>query len=148
MDAGSQLVADSMRVTDDCSVWDVFANSTTAGSNVVPQHSGPNSFAAPVITGPPPFPSFSFSCSGGAPVNVAKNMSASLPPNTYGAVTLEDGSHTTLSAGVYTLCDLHVGKNAQVTTAAGVGRHVAILKIGAGSSQPTTTRLRSTRGDT
>ncbi len=123
MDDGSQVNADSLRITKDCDVWDVFANTLNAGSDVVPRHSGPNSFTTPLLLGQPSFPSFS--CNGANPFTVGKHVTATMPPGTYGAVNLEDGSHTTLQPGAYAMCELRAGKDAMITTAAGVELRIA-----------------------
>src|SRR4051812_7742179 len=122
-DDGSQVNADSMRITKDCSVWDLYANRVNAGSDVVPRNSGPNPFSTPLLTSNPRFPSFS--CNAGNPFTAEKDTTVNMPPGTYGAVNLKDGSHTTLTPGVYTLCDFNAGKNATVTTTAGVELRVA-----------------------
>lgn len=123
MDPGSQVVADSMRISNLCTVWDVYANHLTAGSNVVPQNSGPTGFSLPLLSSNPSFPSFS--CNAGNPFTLSKHLSTMLPPGTYGAVTLQDDTTTTLQPGIYNMCSLHVGKNATVTTVAGVELHIA-----------------------
>jgi hypothetical protein len=110
MDPGSQVNADSMRISDLCTVWDVYANSTTNGSNVVPQNSGPTAFSTPLLANLPSFPSFS--CDPSHDVDVEKNDSATIPPGSYGEIFLEDGSNTTLQPGTYDVCRFRVGKNA------------------------------------
>ncbi|HEX5096511.1 MAG TPA: hypothetical protein VFX21_10875 [Acidimicrobiia bacterium] len=116
MDHRSQLVGDSVRATDGCHVWDVYANSLIGSPAVVPANSGPTAFATPVVTAPA-FPSFA--CNAAAPVDVGTGATSMLPPGTYGAVKFKDGSTVTLGAGTYTMCDLNIGKNVNVTTVTG-----------------------------
>ncbi len=116
-DDGSQVNADSMRITKDCSIWDVYANHVNPGADVVPRNSGPNPFTTPLLRANPSFPSFS--CNAANPFTAEKDATVSMSPGAYGAVNLKDGSHTTLSSGVYTMCDFNAGKNASVTTSAG-----------------------------
>jgi hypothetical protein len=117
MDPGSQLNADTMRISHLCNVWDVFANKLVAGSDVVPQNSGPNSFSARILSAKPSFPSFS--CNAANPFILVKGGTATLPPGVYGNIVLQDDTTTTLQPGVHTMCDLQIGKHAAVNTVAG-----------------------------
>ena len=78
MDQGSQVNADTMRISNKCAVWDIFANHLTQGSNVAPENSGPTPFSTPLLSGMPSFPTFA--CDPNKPVSVEKNASATLPP--------------------------------------------------------------------
>ncbi len=117
MDAGSQVVAASMRLTSNCQVWDIYTNQLMGSPPVAGQNSGPNAFTAPILAAPA-FPAFS--CNAANPVNIAKNATATLAPGTYGNVFIGNGAKVTLQVGVYTMCDFQTGKNSLVTTVAGV----------------------------
>jgi hypothetical protein len=133
MDDDTQIVADTMRITSLCSVWDVFANGLVGASDVAPKHSGPNAFSVPVLASVPAFPSFT--CDAGNPVEVDKDGSANIGPGSYGQLTLKDGSTTTFGAGVYNLCSLHVGRDATVNVPAGAElRVVETFSIGNGTT--------------
>jgi hypothetical protein len=133
MDDATQIVADTMRITSRCSVWDVFANRLVGASDVAPKHSGPNAFSLPLLASAPSFPSFA--CDAGHPFDVGKDGAANFGPGSYGEVTLKDGSTTTFSAGVYNLCSLHVGRDATVDVPAGAEIRIAeTFSIGNGTA--------------
>ena len=111
MDAGTQLVGDTMRLTNDCNVYDVYAN-TVAGSGTSSLHSGPTAFSAPIIANLPQPPAFA--CNANAPIRVEPGDSLDLVPGTYGDLWVEDGGTLTLHAGTYTFCDWNQGKDVTV----------------------------------
>ena len=123
MDDGTQVNADTMRITNLCKVWDVYANKLTGGSDVVPTNSGPTAFTTPLLSTMPTIPAFN--CDANNPVTVTKGNTATLPPGTYGNTVFQDNTNVTLQPGIYNFCDLHVGKNAVVTTVAGVEIRIA-----------------------
>jgi hypothetical protein len=123
MDDGTQVNADTMRITNLCKVWDVYANGLTGGSDVVPVNSGPTSFSTPLLSTMPTIPAFN--CDANNPVTVRKGDTTTLAPGTYGNTVFQDNTNVTLQPGIYNFCDLHVGRNAIVTTVAGVEIRIA-----------------------
>jgi hypothetical protein len=123
MEDGAQVAAHTMRITARCDVWDVYANTVNPGSDVVPRNAGPVAFSLPLLAGLPPFPAFA--CDPGTPFTAPEGGAADLAPGTYGDVRLKDGSHTALSPGVYTLCNLEIGRRATVVTGPGVELRIA-----------------------
>ena len=113
MDDGTQLTANNLRASDLCSVWDIFANSTSGAFTVVPRNSGPTAFTAPVLAAPA-LPSIV--CDPGNPLTISKSQTATVEPGAYGDVVFQDGSMVTLRSGLYQFCDLNIGENVVVTT--------------------------------
>ncbi len=81
MDDGTQLVANSLRASDLCDVWDIFANGTSGGFTAVPRNSGPTKFTAPVIVPTPPLPPIA--CNPSRPLTIGKNEVATVLPGAY-----------------------------------------------------------------
>jgi hypothetical protein len=114
MDPGSQVNADTLRINTPCTIWDVYANTVVAGSDAVPQNSGPNSFTTQLLSTLPTIPAFD--CNPANPLTVAKGGSSSPVAGTYGNVVFQDDATVTLGNGIYNLCDLHIGKHATINT--------------------------------
>ncbi len=125
LDDDTQVVSDTMRLTDLCSVYDVYSNSVVGNPPTVPRNSGPTSFTGPIID-PAALPTIpSFSCVGGAAVGVPSDTSLALAPGTYGDVWVHDDATLQLAAGTYTFCSLTLGDTATVNTAAATVVQVA-----------------------
>src|SRR3954451_9776287 len=109
LDDDTQVVSDTMRMTDLCSVFDAYSNDLVGNPSAVPRNSGPTAFTGPIID-PADLPQIpSFSCVGGADVDVAANTTQSLPPGTYGDIWVHDEATLNLAAGTYTFCELTLG---------------------------------------
>jgi hypothetical protein len=107
MDPGSQVVADSLRASNLCGFWDVYANQVVGSPAMVPQNSGSNPFTPPVLT-MPAFPSFA--CNAAQPVTVPKHGSITLPPGVYGDLNVRDNATVQFLDGTYTFCNLNAGQ--------------------------------------
>jgi hypothetical protein len=127
MDDGTQVVADTMELTDLCSVWDVYANALTGNPPVTPNHSGPTSFTGPIIdpSDLPAIPSFTCDGTGASDVEVAENTTVDLPPGTYGLIDIADHGTLQLHAGTYDICRLNSGKFTDIETDPALVMHIA-----------------------
>jgi hypothetical protein len=127
MDDGTQVVADTMELTDLCSVWDVYGNALTGNPPVSPNHSGPTAFTGPIIdpSDLPAIPSFTCDTSGASDVTVLSNTTLALLPGTYGQIALQDDAHLVLHGGTYDVCKVTTGKFTTIDTDPALVMHVA-----------------------
>ena len=127
MDDGTQVVADTMELTDLCSVWDVYGNALTGNPPVSPNHSGPTSFTGPIIdpSDLPAIPNFTCDTTGASDVTVLANTTLDLPPGTYGEIALQDDAHLVLHGGTYDVCKLMTGKFTTIDTDPALVMHIA-----------------------
>lgn len=129
---GWEVVADTARISDGASVYDLYANAVTVGfdpSRV--RHAGPLPVSLPLISPLPPFPSFT--C-GGSDLIVGKNQSVSVAPGSRSAVNFKDGAQVTLQGGTYNFCSLELGRGVLLTASApSVVNVVGDVRIGSDS---------------
>jgi hypothetical protein len=125
MSDNTMVVSDTMRMgdsstpTQECDVYEGFANTTNA--NVESTRTGPvQPFTAPPVKATPPFPDFA--CNPANNVTIPANAPpTTLPPGTYGNVNFQNGTTVTLQAGTYTMCRFTTGQNVTVNTPPGGG---------------------------
>jgi len=129
---GWEVVADTARISDGASVYDLYANSVTTGFDPARvRHAGPLPVSLPLISPLPPFPGFS--C-GGSDLIVGKNQSVTVAPGSRSAVNFKDGARVTLQGGTYNFCGLELGRNVLLRAgAASVINVVGDVRIGSGS---------------
>jgi hypothetical protein len=116
MDDGSQVVADTVRLGDETSVWNLFANEVQNSFNPAVVRDPPRTpFTAPIIAAAnlPTCPPFS---PGTLNVTVPKGGSQVLAPGDYGDVRVQDNGTLMLGAGVYNLKSFNNGKKVRILT--------------------------------
>lgn len=130
MDAGTQFVSDTARLTDQCVLYDTFVNNVLGGGFVGPVMA----WTPPIVPGLPPLPPNN--CAGGGDFVVPKNGSATITPGPYNNVDVKDNAELTIVPGVYFLCgDFDMGRRTTVNTSAGTTFNVqGKMKIGNGSN--------------
>ncbi len=129
---GWEVVADTARISDGASVYDLYANSVTVGFDPARvRHAGPLPVSLPLVSPLPPFASFS--C-GGSDLIVGKNQSVTVAPGSRNAVNFKDGAQVTLQGGTYNFCSLELGRDVLLrASAASTIDVVGDLRIGSGS---------------
>jgi len=125
MDDGSQVVADTVRLGDETSVWNLFANEVQTSFNPAVLRDPPRTpFTAPIIAPAnlPACPPFS---PGTQNVTVPKGGSLVLAPGSYGDVRVQDSGSLTLGAGIYNMKSFNNGKKVRIITDPGTDVRVA-----------------------
>ncbi|HEX5086554.1 MAG TPA: DUF5979 domain-containing protein [Nocardioides sp.] len=128
MSDNTMVVSDNLRMGDtstlakECDVYRVF-NNQGANNNEESRTGPPIPFQPPPVKATPPLPSFA--CNPSNPVTVPAQQSAVMSPGVYGAVTWQNGTTVTLTAGTYTMCRITTGQNVRVITQPGVVIQVA-----------------------
>jgi hypothetical protein len=118
MDDGTQVVGDTVHATNNCDLYDIYANTLMGSPPVVPRNSGPTAFSPlPIIDTLPNFPSFT--CNQANDITLAPSASLTLAPGVYGNLRANDDSTLTLQSGTYTFCDWSTGVNVHVINTAG-----------------------------
>ena len=136
MDDGTQLVANTLRATNLCNVWDIYANGTTGNPPAVPRNSGPTAFTAPVLSAPalPPF-----SCNPNNPITVAERHCRRTHARCVRRGEFQDNTTASLDSGVYTMCSLHTGQDVTVNVGPATTLQIAqdfVLSKGTTSVHP------------
>jgi hypothetical protein len=131
MPDGTSLTANFVQVGNASSVYDVFANTVKKGFEAVVRHDEVGPITLPISA---PFcESPSFEC-GGAPITVPPAETQTLTPGTYGVIRVMNGATLQLAAGVYTVCDVKMGRQARIEAHGAVTfRVVGNLRIGTAS---------------
>lgn len=116
MDDGSQVVADTVRIGETSSIWNLFANEVQNSFDPSVLRDPPRTpFTAPIINPAnlPTCPPFS---PGTLNVTVPKGGSLALAPGDYGDVRVQDNGTLTLGAGIYNLKSFNNGKKVRILT--------------------------------
>jgi hypothetical protein len=130
MPDGTSLSANYVQVGNASSVSQVFANTVKSGVGAqIRNGSGP--VALPLAD---PFCEIpSFTC-GTQTINLPPGTNQRVVPGTYGFVRVANGATLRLAAGVYTLCDVKMGREARIEAEGPVVlRIVGGLRIGTAS---------------
>ena len=125
MDDGSQVVADTVRLGDETSVWNLFANEVQTSFNPAVLRDPPRTpFTAPIIAPAnlPACPPFS---PGTQNVTVPKGGPLVLAPGSYGDVRVQDNGILTLGSGIYNFKSFNNGKKVRILTDPGTDVRVA-----------------------
>jgi len=132
MDDGSQAVADIVGMQQNCSVWDLFANTLRGNPPVTLRNSGPNPITSFPIIATSALPTFpDFAC---APDNPVIHANGILPPAVYGTVIVDKNATLTLEDGTYTFCSLNVNGAHLHTSAGTIVQIVTRLVVGDGGT--------------
>ncbi len=122
------VVSDTARMGDtstprqECDFHEAFVN-TGARNNEDPRTGPAQPFTPPPIKATPDFPDYT--CDPGNPLTVPAQGTATMTPGNYGAVTWQNGTTITLTAGTYTMCRITTGQHVTVITEPGVVLQVA-----------------------
>jgi len=120
--APAEVVADIVKLSDESSVGQLYANLLLRGTGVSPLPWTPPILATDIQTEcgfPVPFPV----CDASAPVTVTAGDTLSLPPGTYGEIKVKGGfdelgvptpGTLELTGGNYTFCGVKLGKFGEV----------------------------------
>src|SRR6266404_102149 len=120
MSDGTQVVSDTAWLTSSHDVAEVFVNTLKGSPRVFPRTCGPTRFDCidpqhnACVTRD--FPSCQDFSPGRRRITVAASDTKDLAPGTYGDVRVGDGGVLNLSAGIYALRSLVLGKNVTVNT--------------------------------
>ena len=121
MPDGSSLRANYVEVGNASSVWSVFANTVKTGSDaVIRGATGP--ITLPIVD---PFCQIpDFTC-GGSAIFLVPGDTAFVTPGTYGFVRVPNAATLHLAPGIYTVCDVKMGREASI-----IADGPVILQIG------------------
>lgn len=125
MDDGTQVVADTVRIGETSSIWNLFANEVQNSFDPAVVRDPPvTPFTAPIIA-PADLPTCPPFSPGTLNVTVPKGGSQALAPGSYGDVRVQDNGTLTLGAGIYNFKSFNNGKKVRILTDPGTDVRVA-----------------------
>lgn len=116
MDDGRQVVADTVRIGETSSVWNLFANEVQTSFDPAIIRDPPRTpYTGPIID-PASLPTCPPFTPGVLNITVPKGGSLALAPGDYGDVRVQDNGTLTLAAGIYNVKSFNNGKKVRILT--------------------------------